>query len=227
MSREKWLIITGLGIAAVGVFLYMRKRRGQVYGAGEQKFEVVLAPYNGKYKDEPAIKEFQRDFNRMVNKAVRTIKTDPKTRHLKQPPVKVTIELDDSFDSDPYMLPSAATTCSKIPYDESRGNCASYGFKMGSKAIAERYKGRSRPEKFLTHELTHIFMLYNIPNHDQLPEHIIEGIPIHVADQQDEIKAVQNDPNIKKQGNFGYKPGEIHVDKYGEIIDEYQRQYGD
>ena len=184
---------------------------------------VVLIPYNGRYKGHPKIIEFQDRFNEMTRNAIRKIRTDT---NLAEPPVTVTIELDDDFESEPFILPSAATRCEPIPYTPEGGNCRRYGYRLGTKPIVEDYKGRTSADQIMTHELTHVYMLFNIPDHDQLPPYIIEGVPIHVAEQQGQIKAVQNDPGVNRDGDHEYRPGEIHVDDYSDIIDEYEKRFG-
>jgi hypothetical protein len=217
-------IAIGIGIGAgLAAYLLMRPRKAQQFSAGNG-FTVVLNEYNGKYKDEPGIKDYQRRFNDMVKKAVKEIPSDLKQltgKDLPEPPITVTVELDDSFESDPFIVPSAATQCPAIPYKPGQGNCASYTIRMGAKPISEKYKGRTKVDKITKHELTHIWLLYHIPDHDSLPDYLIEGIPIHISGQEEEIKAVQRE---KPKGNHNYNEGEIHVDKYGELIDEFHKK---
>ena len=230
-------MIAGLGIAGIIGLTYATSR--QSFNALQGRpLTVVLEPYTGEYANNPNIMDFQRRLPQMVNTAVARIE---KMFGRKEPGITVNIEIDDSFGSDTFVIPSAATRCPKVPYTKEQGNCANYGIRLGSKAITERYKGRTTIDKIMTHELTHIFMLYHIPNHDQLPDYIIEGIPIHIANQEREIKNFQKqnkDKNIpfffspmtegllssdEKRFGWKYKEGEIHVDKYGEIVDKFNQ----
>jgi len=227
---KKSMIIAGLGIAGIISLTYATSKQ---YNAPQDKpLTVVLDKYDGEYRNNPNIIDFQRRLPQMVNTAVARIE---RMFGKKEPGITVTVSLDDSFGSDTFIIPSAATGCPKTTYTRKQGNCSRYSIRLGSKAIAERYKGRTSIDKIVIHELTHIFMLYHVPNHDQLPDYIIEGVPIHIAGQEREIKSFQKqnkDKNVPfffspitegPDNRWKYKDGEIHVDKYGEIIDKFNQ----
>ena len=209
---EKKLLISaviGAGIGTILAFLSIRRNR--------PSFKAVLKPYHGEHKDNIEIEKFENRFDEIVEKAIGAI--EEKTG-LSAPPVTVTVELDDSFESDTYIEPSAMIKCPGRPYTKEDGNCLSYGIRMGSKPLADGYRGRTTVDKAMTHELTHIFMMYHIPDHRSIPNWLKEGLPIHVANQEEEIKETQKDG---RKGHYKYTNGQIPVYTYGKIVDEFNQ----
>jgi len=89
---EKKLLISaviGAGIGTILAFLSIRRNR--------PSFKAVLKPYHGEHKDNIEIEKFENRFDEIVEKAIGAI--EEKTG-LSAPPVTVTVELDDSFESD-------------------------------------------------------------------------------------------------------------------------------
>lgn len=218
--RSRGALILGMSLMAMGaavVFLHIRKSREKY--SSPSGMRVVLKDYNGKHKDHPEIKDLQKRFPDIVRKSISKIGSKTK---LPEPPITVAVELDDSFESDPFIEPSAASQCPVIKYTPEKGNCESYGIRLGTLPIIEGYKGRTTVDKIMTHELTHVFMMFNIPDHDKLPKYIVEGLPIHVAGQQKEIKRMQKEG---RTGDHRYKMGEIPVHSYGKLVDEFEEHY--
>ena len=228
MNRSmRTALVIGIGILAITgsywIYTTYKRNNGLFFNSPATETNVILKPYNGKYKDDPEVKKFIKEFNSRVRKHLKDIQ---KKTGLKPPKRTVTVELDDTFDNDAFVKPTAGTTCSRIPFSKDTGNCAEYTFKIGAKGIADGYKGRTTADQLLQHELTHVFMMWNIPNHDDLPDYVIEGLPIHVAGQEDQIRKIQNGKGFTGDNdNVDYKPGEIHVDTYAKLIDEYERHY--
>ena len=213
-------IILGATAIGLGVFLWIRATRKEQYASDD--FSITLKSYSGKYMNDPEVIRFQKEWQGMVDTALPRIE---RAYGKQRPPIHVDIELDDSFDSDTFFIPSLATSCPKIKYTPQQGNCAHYKIRVGAKPLAERYKNRTTIEQMLTHELTHVFMLFYEPKHDSLPKHIIEGLPIHVANQQDQIRSVQNSQKKRSDKNWDYNKGEIPLDDYSEIIDRFEHEF--
>jgi len=216
MIIEKKFVIAAVGIAvAIVVIITIVRRRN--------RFDVRLATYNGKHKDDPKIKEFQKRFPGMVEKAVNKI---VKETGFKRPPLRVTFTLDDEFDADPFLSPSAGMGCQKIPFLPRNGeNCNSYDIRLGSQNIVDGFKGRTKVDKTIVHELTHVFMYYYIPDMDNKPEYFIEGWPIHIAGQEKEIRRTIRNNDEDADNEYEYKDGEIHVDSYDKIMDGFHEHF--
>lgn len=213
-------VLGGIIFAAV---LYYRRRTG----TGELQFnadpatqggiQVKVLPYHGRYKNNPELRRVYDNMPAMVQAAVRRIKQHARTP---EPDILVNIKFDDSFDNDPFIKPSLASQCPPRAYEKDKGNCQSYTILVGTEALAGRYKGRTSIQKMLTHELTHMWMLYHVKDHDRLPDYIIEGVPIHIAGQEDDI--LNTHRNNDKSSNYKYNPGEIPVTEYSRIINDFR-----
>jgi len=217
MIIDKRFVIAAVGIAVATVVVITIVRRRS------KRFDVSLVPYNGKHKDNPKIIAFQKKFPGMAKKAVNKIM---KVTEYKQPPLRVTFTLDDEFDADPFLSPSAGMGCQKIPFLPKNGaNCNSYNIRIGSQNIVDGFKGRTKVDKTILHELMHVFMYYYIPDMDKKPEYFIEGWPIHIAGQENEIRRTIRNNNKDKDNDYEYRDGEIPVHTYDKIMDGFHEHF--
>ena len=218
MPSRKSVIIGAL--AALALYLaYTFYKRRQIntdqFFAPQTKTAIALQPYSGRYAGSPLVQDFIRRFPDMARASTGRVRS---TTGLSEPPVATDIILDDTYESDPYRVPCASTTCTPVD------NPTKCTVRLGAKAIADNYRGRTKPDTILTHEMTHVFLLSHVPDHNNAPKWFIEGLPIHVAGQRDEIRRAQSLPPISNP-NYNYNPGEIHVDEYAELADEFYRRY--
>jgi hypothetical protein len=216
MNRKNLMLALGAAFA-VGLITYMVLRKRNAKG-----LTIVVNDYNGKYKDHPKIKRFLADLPGMFDRSVRKIK---QKTGLDEPDLTITFTLSDDFDADPFHSPSAGMKCKPIDYREGKGNCRDYPIEFGAANIVNDFKGRTLPEKTIAHELTHVFMFYHIPGMNDKPDYFVEGWPIHVAGQEDDIKNTLKNTRADSGNKFDYKDSETRVHTYGKLIDEFRKAY--
>lgn len=208
-------------LAIVAGYLMLRRATGGLkFDAGDSgRLKVIVEPYHGRYRNDPEFKRVYNDFPRLVRGAVTHIDQNTKTS---EPDVTVHIKFDDSFENDPFILPSLGTECPPTEFKPGKGNCEYYKINIGTKALVDHYQNRTSINKMLIHEFTHVWMLFHVKDHDSLPDYIIEGVPIHMANQANDILSTHANSDGKSNGSHDYKPGEIHVDEYSRIIQDFQ-----
>ena len=222
MVSRKVIIAVGIAAAVILGLTYMGTTRTRAMRFDTPRGGVTynIEPYNGKFRDNPRIRNLIRDLPGIMRRAESRVSS--KTRK-KAPPITVNIQLSDEFESDTYFIPSCATKCPKRPYSPDKGNCKSYTIIIGVKPFIDDYKGRTTIDKMMTHELTHIWMMFYVPNIDsELDDSLIEGIPIDVAGQKEEIRRTQSRERPNGNG-YHYNPSNIEVDTYSKLIDGYER----
>jgi len=227
MVELKKYILPGLVITTAILFgcLYYRRRSGltgQQFNADTSTSDgirVNVLPYNGKYRNDPELRRVHQQLPGLVQAAVRRIKQYAKTP---EPDMVVNIKFDDSFDDDVFIKPSLASSCPPRPYAPGKGNCKSYTIEVGTKALVNKYRNRTDFSKMLTHELVHMWMLYTVKDHDRLPDYIIEGVPIHIAGQEQDILRAHSENGTSDGNAYNYSDNEIPVTEYSRIIRDFR-----
>jgi|GEM_PF-6836659 len=225
MSRI-WKII-GAAIGAIAGYSIVSaiSKKYQKYSA-ENGPTVIYDEYNGIYKDNPKIKNIEKQFPALVSKAVDQI---AKKTGL-YPPKNLEVHIsftDKGFgkfgnSSDTFFIPSAASKCPHTAYQTGKGNCFSYSMRFGTKAFLDDYKKRTNFYQLLVHEMTHQFLSWYIPSYDNKPPHIIEGIPIFVSNQQNQILNTQHSESPESpENNSSTNP--LLPNNYSQNINRFQK----
>lgn len=201
-------VLVVVGVVLAGIYLYRKFRR----------FRVVKVPYNGELANDPKVKLFYDNIEKLTNDAVQIVS---ERTQKPAPPITVRIGLTDEFENDPFLTPSAASSCEGVPVSNS-GNCETYKIRFGTKPLAADYKGRTTAFQILCHELTHIYMWYYVKDIENMPNFLIEGVPIDVAGQAEQIKSVQRQLTGKHTDRHQYGKNEISLDEYTDLIEAYK-----